>query len=359
MKTLLDTLYMAWTIGTKDILDALKNKNTRINILVMTGMVLFFFWFSTLRPFDKDVSVVVYDEGHTSLTIQTAKLVDGATYRFRSVSSLEDMQTQMAHQHLGLVLPADLDATLASGGTPVLSGYVFWADRGKVPQLEVKYGRAFSEILGQPVRVVIDRNIVIPEADAGGMQATIAQQLTYFIFFVALLVIPYLMLEERQTRTLDALLTSPASPGQVVLGKALAGFFYILIIGGLALILNWASIVHWGLALIAFMGYALFAIGLALALGSLIQSIQQLSIWTLVLILFLVVPSVFFMEPAVKAGIRGILRWFPSAALASLFRFSCSAGVTAAQVWPNVAVAVASIAAVFGLVIWKVRQSDR
>ena len=359
MKSLLDTLYNAWIIGTKDILDALKNKNIIANILIMVGMVVFFFWFGTLRPFDKNVSVVVYDEGQTSLTITTAKLANGAIYEFREASSLQEMQTKMAHQNLGLVLPADLDQALASGATPTLQGYVFWADRVKVSPLEARYTQAFTEILGQPVRVVIGRNIVIPEADAGGMQATIAEQLVYFIFFVALLVIPHLMLEEKQTRTLDALLTSPASPGQVVLGKALAGFFYILIIGGLALILQRAYVVHWGLALVAFVGYALFAIGLALALGSLIKSVQQLTIWTLVLSLFLVVPAVFFMEPAVKASIRGILRWFPSAALASLFRLSCSTGDTAAQVWPNVTVAVASIAAAFGLVIWKVRRSDR
>jgi ABC-type Na+ efflux pump permease subunit len=359
MKALLDTLYLAWIIGTKDILDALKNKNTRANILIMVGMVVFFFWFSTLRPFDKNVSVVVYDEGHTNLTMDTANLADGAAYRFRKATNLPDMQTEMAHQDLGLVLPADLDKTLASGGTPTLSGYIFWANRMKVAQLEAKYTQAFSEILGQPVQVVIGRNIVIPEADAGGMQATVAQQFIYFVFSVALFVIPYLMLEERQTKTLDALLTSPASPGQVVLGKALAGFFYILIIGGLALALNSAYVVHWGLALAAFQGYALFAIGLALALGSWSKSPQRLAIWTLVLLLFLVVPPLFFMEPAVKASIRAILGWFPSAALASLFRFSCSTGVTATQVWVNLAVAVASIAAVFGLVIWTVRRSDR
>ena len=35
MKTLMDTLYIAWIIGTKDILDALKNKNSRSNIMIM------------------------------------------------------------------------------------------------------------------------------------------------------------------------------------------------------------------------------------------------------------------------------------------------------------------------------------
>ena len=98
----------------------------------------------------------------------------------------------------------------------------------------------------------------------------------YFVFSTALLLIPHLMLEEKQTKTLDALLTSPASPGQVVLGKALAGFFYILVIGGLALALFSLYIVHWGLALAAFLGYALLAIGLGLAVGSFIKSAETI-----------------------------------------------------------------------------------
>jgi hypothetical protein len=42
MKNLMDTLYIAWIIGSKDILDALKNKSSRANILLMIGMVVFF-----------------------------------------------------------------------------------------------------------------------------------------------------------------------------------------------------------------------------------------------------------------------------------------------------------------------------
>jgi ABC-type Na+ efflux pump permease subunit len=173
------------------------------------------------------------------------------------------------------------------------------------------------------------------------------------------MLIPFLILEEKQTRTLDALLTSPASPGQVVLGKALAGFFYILIIGGLALVMYSRYIVNWIMALTAFLGYALFAVGLGLAMGSFLKSMKQVGIWILVLALFLVVPPLFYMEYNLKAGIRAVLTWLPSSALASLFRFSLSTGVTPAQVWPNLTVAVVSIMAVFGLVIWKVRRSDR
>ena len=103
--------------------------------MVMVGMVVFFYWFGALRPFDKDVSVVVYDEGHTSLTIDKTTLGNGATYSFQEASSLQEMETRMANQDLGLVLPADFDQILASGGTPTLSGYIFWVDRLKVAEL--------------------------------------------------------------------------------------------------------------------------------------------------------------------------------------------------------------------------------
>ena len=55
------------------------------------------------------------------------------------------------------------------------------------------------------------------------MQATTILQMFIFTFMTALVLVPYLMLEEKQTRPMDTLLVSPATAGQVVLGKALAG----------------------------------------------------------------------------------------------------------------------------------------
>ena len=79
----MDTLYFAWVIGAKDILDALKNKNSRNNIIIMVVMVVFFYWFGALRPFDKNASVIVYDEGNANLALETVTLDDGAKYSFR------------------------------------------------------------------------------------------------------------------------------------------------------------------------------------------------------------------------------------------------------------------------------------
>jgi hypothetical protein len=323
----------------------------------MAGMVGFFFWLSVLRPFDKDVRVVLFNEGDTEISLESISLQDGGKYSFQEASSLVEMEQMMNNRDLGLVVPADFN--LDSDRTAVLKGYIFWSDRKDVENLESLYSQAFTEILGQPVQIVIDKNIIIPKADADGMQTMMAYLMVYFIFSTALILTPFLVLEEKQTRTLDALLASPASPGTVVLGKALAGFFYILLIGGFGLILFSQFVVNWILALGAFFLHILLAVGLGLALGSYLKIMQQIRIWTLVLMLFLVIPPLFYMESNLRAPIRAFLTWFPSSALASLMRFSCSRGVTAVEVGLNLSISILSILVVYALVVWKVHRSDR
>ena len=359
MKTLTDSLYIAWVIGSKDILDALKNKGSRNNLFIIVLMVVFFYWLSDIRPFDKKVSVVVYNESLSSLALEPVKLSDGTEYTFRKATSLEDMQQKMANQDLGLVIPADFNRDLAPGDMGTLQGYIFWVSRLKVGGLEARYSQAFTEILSQPVRVVIADHVLIPPAAADGQQTNVTYLMVYFVFSTALLLIPHLMMEEKQTKTLDALLTSPASPGQIVFGKALAGFFYILVIGGLAMALFYLYIVNWFLAISAFLGYALLAVGLGLLVGSFIKSMKQLGSSMLVLMLVLMVPPLFYTAPNLKAGIRMVFTWMPTSALASLYRFACSTGYTVQQILPNLAIALLSIGVVFGVVIWKVRRSDR
>ena len=275
MKTLLDTLHIAWVIGSKDIIDAIKNRATRINIVLLVVMVVFFYWLNVLRPFDRGVSVVVFDQGTFGNAFDSTTLSNGADYTFRKATSLQEMEKLMAYQDLGLVLPPDLEQVIADGGTPVLEGYVFWAARMQVSGLEARFSQELSELLGHTVQVAIGGNIIIPQAGDAGMETSAAHLLIYFIFFTALGLIPHLMLEEKRTKTMNALLVSPASAGQIVLGKAIAGLFYILVVGGLAVAMFSVFIVNWALAVVALLGYALFAIGLGLAVGSFITSSRQ------------------------------------------------------------------------------------
>lgn len=357
MKTFSDNLYMAWVIGSKDIADALKHKGTRINILVMIVMVVFFYWISTVRPWDKRIDVVVYDEGDSGLFVESTQLSDGYEIDLFEVSSFGQMQRNMRHERWGVVVPPDFDQTLASGGEPILTGYTLWRFRGEVAELEAMYTEKFSELLGQPVRVEIGENIVIPSPDIGTTMVNVF--ILFVTLFTAMSLVPTLMLEEKLTKTLDALLVSPASAGQVVMGKALAGLVYVALFGGLFFALHSIYITNWGLALLAFLLCALFSIGLALAVSSLLQNPQQLALWLAPLTIFLIVPAVFAGFSNLAPSLKAIFSWLPTTALVQVFQFAMSSRAPVDQLLFDLAIILVSIALVFAVVVWKVRRVDR
>jgi hypothetical protein len=189
MKKITDSLYIAWTIAKKDITDALKNKNTRNNILIVMGLVGFFFWASTIRPWDKRIEVVVFDQSESGIFEGTIELSEDYEIRHIEVSSIEQMQRNMRFEHWGLVVPPDFEQNLAAGEEPVLTGYVLWRSRGKVAELESLYTDKFSEMLDQSVRVEIGDNIVIP---APGIETTsVNTHILFAVFFMALNLVPH------------------------------------------------------------------------------------------------------------------------------------------------------------------------
>jgi ABC-type Na+ efflux pump permease subunit len=352
-----DSLYIAWAIASKDITDALKNKSTRFNIILMMGMVVFFYGISTVRPWDKSVEVIVYDEGDSGLFEGTIELSDGYEIRYIEVSSFGQMKRNMRHEHWGLVVPADFEQTLASGSEATLAGHILWARRGKVAELETLYSVKFSELLGRPVQVEIGENIIVPSPDID--TTFVNQHILFVTLFVAMTLIPALMVDEKLTKTMDALLVSPASAGQLALGKGLAGLFYVLLTGGLFFALNWIYITNWGLALLAFLLCAMFSIGLALAVSSLIQTPQQMALWLPPIMILMIVPTVFAGFSNLTPSLKAIFTWIPTTALVEVFQFAMSSHAPVDQLVFDLAIILVSIALVFTVVIWKVRRMDR
>ena len=61
----------------------------------------------------------------------------------------------------------------------------------------------------------------------------------------------------------------------MVAGKALAGFFYILVTGALVFAINWADVTHWGVAVFFVVAGGVFAVALGLVMGSFLGSQQD------------------------------------------------------------------------------------
>ncbi len=359
IKQLWESLYVAWAIASKDIVDALKNRNTFINIILTLGIVAFFYWGLAVRPFDKRILVVVYDESNPSLDVENAELADGYKYTFYQAISIQDMKNKMRYRNLGLVIPADFLSTLEKGGEGTLYGYIHWVDRAKVSDLEARYTQQFSELLGKQVNVIIGENIVEPRYDNLGNEATAAFHMLFGVFYMAAVLVPFLMLEEQRSKTIEALLVSPVSAGQLVMGKALAGLFYMALSATVTFILNRAFIIEWGLAFLVTLCSALFSVLLALVVGGLIKSLQQVSVWGLIIMLVVAMPGLFSQEANLTSGFRALLTWLPSVALTNLFRYCVSVGVPPTQILFDFGVALIYIVILFSVVVWQVRRFDQ
>ena len=229
-----ENLRILWAITAKDLLEAVKNKGSLAFILGVLAILAINRLYSGPAGANPPPNLLVYDAGHSSLV---AALEGSSAVKLNVYPSQEELERGIRsgdEADLALVIPAGLSQALDSGEEPVLEGYVVpWVSEAAANELASRVENEITRLVGQPVHINLEENRVYlqPEAVVPGSAPHLASiTLLMALTLVGLGVTPHLMFEEKQTRTLDALLVSPASSGQVVLGKALAGLFYSLII---------------------------------------------------------------------------------------------------------------------------------
>jgi ABC-2 type transport system permease protein len=186
--------------------------------------------------------------------------------------------------------------------------------------------------------------------------------MAYALVVVGLMVAPNLMIEEKELKTMDALLISPASAGQIVIAKALTGLLYCLAAGGLVLVASAGLIVHWEIALLAVICGSLFTVSAGLLLGVILDSRQQLILWSAVLMFPLFIPviaSEILPDLQAPALVQQIVSLVPTVTVAEATRWALSGSVPWTEIGIGMAVTVACAIPLLAAVAWLVRRSDR
>ena len=262
---------------------------------------------------------------------------------------------------LGLSIPDGFDQALDAGQAPALDGYVMhWVSRDKAAELQTIFEQQFAEWAGQPVDIRLEGNTIYPFPDTMGPARGAAVSITVVILFSGFMVVPYLILEEKRSKTLDAMLISPANSRQIVIGKGMVGFFYGLVTIGAALLVNQALVIRWGVAVLtALVGLSL-SVAIGLLMGVFFDRKQQLSSWGMG-IFTLILGPVFLnaIEPILPEVVQAVFDWVPTVALAKAFRFSFSRGVAPLEIAANLGLAAGSVLLVFAVIVYKVYRSDR
>ena len=358
--TISEGLRITLAVATKDITDALKNKTILGNLVVVLLTMVAYKWMPSVLIDPADSYLLVYDQGVSSLA--TALEEDGR-YNVLPVDTRQEFDRLIDDQdvlELGLIIPSDYERTLEIGDQTEIEGYIMWPNRLDAEDVKTELEQQITEIVGYAVNIEVSEPLHFGPDDMGPIRM-VSVTMVIVIFFTATLTLPHLMVDEKQAKTLDALLVSPASIGQVVVGKALAGMFYCCAAAAVSLAFNWNYVTSWGLAVMATLAGTLFGVAVALLMGALSESRQQMMIWVfLVGNVFLVPVFLNAMEPILPDALRSALPWMPTVANVILFRYACAVGATAGQVLTQLGVLLVGSGVLLAILVWRVgRQRVR
>lgn len=225
-------------VARKDTLDILANKSTLFSLLSLIGVAVLFLFINSLLG-THTTEVLIYDPGNSG--VEKVISTEFTNTHFTSAGSSGDVSAAFGpngtHKStpyaLGIVVPANFVSSLRSGGHPQINLYVNGdqinnIDRQIVVQLLTGYAR--SIVNPQPAHIAlatINPTTTTVIGDLGGMYTAVAILMS---FITGISIMPNLLIEEKEKKTLRMLMVSPATFTDVVLGKLLVGLGFQLLL---------------------------------------------------------------------------------------------------------------------------------
>jgi ABC-2 type transport system permease protein len=359
--TLRDHLRMIWTIAAKDIGDAIKNKTTLTVIISALFMVVLYRLIPVLTGSFEAPELIIANPGGSALV---EKLSDSQAF---SVFSRPDEQAMIKRAsvsevaNLALVIPPGFDQMLAEGRAPELQGYtLYWVKQDKAAELRQAAEAELSRLAGQPVKIAADLTPIYPALFDNSLANWAGFAMVFALLMINFQLIPNLMLEEKQTHTLDALLVSPAGASDLAAGKALTGLFYSILVAAVILAFYSGQVLQWGLMALAVLLGVGFLAPLGLFVGQKVESRAQLGAWAWLLIIPLIAPAlVLIMAELLPAFVVQIARLFPTGALLSLVMSAFGQAIAPGKVLLDVVIILVWTVPLAGLLVWSIRSMDR
>jgi len=360
MKTsLISHLRIIWAITAKDLVDAVKNKNVLGVVVPALFIIILYRFMPVIIAEEGPPALLVYDAGNPGLM---ALLEDSPAVDLYTYESEEQMLYYLSNgeqPELGLVLPAGFDQVVAAGQSLELKGYLLhFFTAAQEAEIKTYMQDEFEYLLGQPVAIQIERIQLYPETY--GITILASMGFSFILIMVGMIAIPHMMLEEKQNKTLEAMLVSPASSIHVIIAKAITGLIYSLVVFGIGLFLFRYVIVHWGLAFLAGVFGSLFAVSFGLLLGILVDTRQQLTLWAWVGLVPLFLPVMLsIMDDLFPAWLIQILSVVPSTALMRVIRSVMVGSPLLKYYLPQLFILIVSTSLIFAIDVWLVSRLDR
>jgi ABC-2 type transport system permease protein len=355
-------LRIVGAIALKDMLEALRNHVTLGIMLGATLLVLSGLGLPRLLAGRGVPTAVVFDPSGSGLVQAWAGREDLQAIEVESQAELERVVVEASQPALGLALPSSFVLSVETDEALALDGYAaHWVDDAQLARQVGFFEAELSQAAGRTVVITTAGHKTYPTPQSGGQTSLYAMHLALQLLIVGIAVVPYLLVEEKEARTLDALLVSPAGHAQVVAGKAVAGAAYCLLGGAVVIGFLNRWIVHWDLALLSVLLGTLVAVGVGLLGGALAENAQVAGLGMTTLVVILLAPALLGVEviSGLPAWAQAAVPCFPTVALVSLIRASLAGDLSGAPIGSHVVVLIVSAAIAYALVVWRVRRAGR
>ena len=167
------------------------------------------------------------DDGRSSTVREMA--LDGEVQLVQR-DNLKDLKTAVGRSAvpvLGLVFPSGFEQSLSEVEPINLEAItIHWANLEERSRLINKFETALEEHTNHIIRIRVAQQGIYPNPENLGFTSMIITGFVLGVMTVGIFLLPLLMMDEVENKTLDPLRLSPAEPLHILIGKALAGFFF-------------------------------------------------------------------------------------------------------------------------------------
>jgi ABC-2 type transport system permease protein len=270
------------------------------------------------------------------------------------------------------VLSPDFDQAVRAGERPALE-LIYRED----PQDALGAQRLILQIIEQisgrqPVVDLIERSL---QPAGTGEEAEVGEPMSFFRdlglqdFFIVLWVmmgitmngsflVPTLLVEEKDKKTLDAILVTPTNYLDVLTGKVLVGVVYCLLTSLIVMGLNkgFSGDVGSSLLIVLIASVVLTLVGLLI--GGLIDNLTTLNTWGSFVMLPLMLPGILAGVPlgTLSPALTIALQVVPTFHLVRGLGLSLSG--KGEEIWFNFGILVVECVILFGAVLWSMRRRE-
>ncbi|HEU5226366.1 MAG TPA: ABC transporter permease [Ktedonobacteraceae bacterium] len=291
-------------IARKDAIDIILNRGTLFGLLTPIFLAFMFLGISSVVG-AKTSNILVYDPGNAGIDQVVTSFFDHPSVT--RAGSPDDVTAAFGpngvHKSspyaVGLVVPANFEAELRKGNHPQLGLYVNGdevnnLDRQLLMRVISSYASAVTN--PQPLKVTV--------ATINPPTSTPTVDLSSFYIVAALLIsllvgtslVPNLLIEEKEKKTMRMLMVSPATFTDIVLGKLLVGLVYQIVLAVVVIAVQKGFVGNIPMMLLFVLLGSCFALALGLLAGSIFETTGALGGFiSIVSILFTV--STFFTGP--------------------------------------------------------------